>query len=72
VYRTYRDPQTGQKDRINLENKVDQYLRKHFKQYEKYFGPQETGQQSTEYVTISDVKEDIQVDDLTVVLLRRP
>jgi serine phosphatase RsbU (regulator of sigma subunit) len=72
VYRTYRDPQTGPKDRISLESKVDQYLRKHFKQYEKTFVPQETGQQSTEYVSLSSIKEDIQVDDLTVVLLRRP
>lgn len=71
VYRTYRDPQTGPKDRITLERKVDQYLRKHFKQYEKYFKQQESVEQPGEYVTISNVKEDIQEDDLTVVLLRR-
>ncbi len=72
VYRTYRDPQTNIKDRITIENKVDQYLRKHFKQYEIYFGKQESGDRSAEYVPIVNVKEDIQADDLTVVLLRRP
>jgi serine phosphatase RsbU (regulator of sigma subunit) len=72
VYRTYRDPQTGPKDRIALESKVDEYLRKHFKQYEKYFGRQESVDQPGEYVAISNIKEDIQEDDLTVVLLRRP
>jgi hypothetical protein len=72
VYRTYRDPQTGQKDRIILEGKVDQYLRKHFKQYELYFSKQESSDQTAEFVPISNVKEDVQEDDLTVVLLRRP
>ncbi len=72
VYRTYRDPQTSPKDRIILEGKVDQYLRKHFKQYELYFGKQESGDQTAEFVPISNVKEDVQEDDLTVVLLRRP
>jgi hypothetical protein len=72
VYRTYRDPQTSPKNGIQLERSVDQYLRKHFKQYELYFGTQDPVDQADEFVPISNIKEDIQEDDLTVVLLRRP
>lgn len=72
VYRTYRDPQTGPKDRIILEAQVDEYLRKHFKQYDLYFGLNEPNDSSSEFVAIKNIKEDNQLDDLTVVLLRRP
>jgi HAMP domain-containing protein len=72
VYRTYRDPQTGSRDRITLEKKVDLYLRKHFKQYDLCFGNQQQPGESVEFCTISGIKEDIQEDDLTIVLLRRP
>ena len=72
VYRTYRDPRTGPKDRIRIETKVDRYLRKHFRQYDAYFGPQGDHAPAAEYIAISNMKEDPQEDDLTIVLLRRP
>ncbi len=72
VYRTYRDPQTGPKDRIVLEAKVDRYLRKHFRQYSSHFGSPPEPDSASAYVAIAGLKEDIQVDDLTIVLLRRP
>ena len=72
VFRTYRDPQTGPTDRIRIEAKVDRYLRRHFKQYDSYFGPQGEHDPAAEYIAISNMKEDPQDDDLTVVLLRRP
>jgi serine phosphatase RsbU (regulator of sigma subunit) len=72
VYRTYRDPQTSAGDRIMFEAKVDDYLQKHFRQYASYFGkPAESGALA-EYRAMAGIKEDTQVDDLTVVLLRRP
>jgi hypothetical protein len=71
VYRTYRDPQTNDTDRITVEKKVEEYLRKHFKQYDKYFGNSKTETGSVEYIAIPNVKEDMQFDDLTVLLLRR-
>ncbi len=72
VYRTYRDSLTGASDQIRLEKKVDLYLRKHFKQYEKYFENQDASDNSDNFVIISGIKEEVQEDDLTVVLLRRP
>lgn len=72
IYRTYRDPTTGPKDQIRMENKVNDYLKKYFKQYEKYYNHSEITQLGGGYISISGIKEDIQKDDLTVVMLRRP
>lgn len=72
VFRTYRDPQTGTNDRIRIEAKVDRYLRKHFRQYESWFGVSAVSDPAAEYVDIPNIKEDPQNDDLTIVLLRRP
>jgi len=72
VYRTYRDPQTSSSDKITVETKVDNYLRKHFKQYELYFGKGGSGEPRVENIVISHLKEDVQEDDLTVLLVRRP
>ena len=71
VYRTYRDPSTSSKDRITIEKKVDDYLKKHFKQYELYFGTSRIQDPRVENIIIPNVKEDIQEDDLTVLLVRR-
>ena len=49
VYRTFRDPQTGPKDRIEMETKVDGFLAKHFRQYESYFGEQQQPDPSVDF-----------------------
>ena len=72
VYRTYRDPQTTPKDSITVERQVDEYLRKHFMQYKSYFGDGKIDEKSVDFCAIPNVKEDIQFDDLTVLLVRRP
>ncbi len=72
VYRTFHDPQTEPKDRIEMETKVDDFLAKHFRQYASYFGEQPQHDPKATYRAITGIKEDIQDDDLTVVLLRRP
>jgi serine phosphatase RsbU (regulator of sigma subunit) len=72
VFRTYRDPSTGQEDSISLEVKVNEFLEKHFLQYGTYFPKRMIGDRTGDLVKISGLKEDIQKDDLTVVLLRRP
>lgn len=72
VYRTFRDPETSPKNRISLELKVDQYLRKHFKQYDLYFQNSDSAPLSEDFISMGNMKEDEQRDDLTVFLLRRP
>ncbi len=72
VFRTYRDPSTGPADGISLEVKVNNFLEKHFVQYGEYFGRAAVGAPEGDSVRISGIKEEIQKDDLTVVLLRRP
>jgi serine phosphatase RsbU (regulator of sigma subunit) len=72
VFRTYRDPSTGPEDSISLEVQVNDFLEKHFLQYRAYFPEKTRGERTGDLVKINGIKEDIQKDDLTVVLLRRP
>ncbi|MDA3956995.1 SpoIIE family protein phosphatase [Oceanispirochaeta sp.] len=66
VFRLYLDPNAGVDDRIRIDNKVDDYLKKHFDQYRDYFRYPIVDEESPEYTYYSHLKEDAQYDDLTI------
>ena len=74
VFRLYKDPLAGSYDHASVDKKVDAFLKKHFKQYPVYCAHQSEHPQPalrTEYMIYTDVKEDEQFDDLTLVAIKK-
>lgn len=72
VFRLYRDAFTGPQDRIRLERKVDDFLGRHFRQYQELFGHRSGAGDGDGSVEFTHLKEDPQYDDLTLLVVRRP
>ncbi len=71
VFRLYRDPTAGVDNRVMVDRKIDEFLKKHFEQYRVYFNhPIEHGENG-QYVYYSHLKEDEQYDDLTILGIRK-
>ncbi len=72
MFRIYPDPRATEEDRITVDSKVDQFLKKCFKQYDRYFPePLEKNPDTAEYLTFVRLREDEQYDDLTIVGIRK-
>jgi serine phosphatase RsbU (regulator of sigma subunit) len=70
VFRLIPDPSAGPDDRVVVDAKLDQFLRAHFLQYEKYFSHRVEAAAGP-YVSFTHLREDEQYDDLTIVVIRR-
>jgi serine phosphatase RsbU (regulator of sigma subunit) len=66
VFRIYPDPQAQQVDRVQVDRKIDDFLKQHFRQYGVYFRDPIEVEEYPEYVWFPYLKEDEQFDDLTV------
>ena len=71
VYRLIPDPSAGAESRVNVDEKVEAFLRQHFLQYGRYFSHPVEGQHVPGYVTFTHIKEDEQYDDLTLLVIQR-
>lgn len=71
VYRLIPDPQAGDDSKVVVEAKVDAFLKKHFLQYARYFSHKVDGQDGASSLTFTNLKEDEQYDDLTLLVIRR-
>ncbi len=71
IFRLYPDPSAGIDDRITVDGKVNEFLRKHFNKYDSYFGHIFETDEKTGSVTFSHLKEDEQYDDLTILAIRK-
>ncbi|HUX11563.1 MAG TPA: SpoIIE family protein phosphatase, partial [Spirochaetia bacterium] len=72
IFRIYPDPRSSADDRIVVDSKINQFLRKCFKQYDRYFSqPLEKDPDTAEYLTFARLREDEQYDDLTIVGIRK-
>ncbi len=71
VFRLIRDPSAGENDVVTVDSKIDLFLKEHFKQYGLYFGHPLARAQDPGHVSFSNLKEDAQYDDLTILALRR-
>jgi hypothetical protein len=71
VFRLIRHPQAGAQNKVKVDQQVDGFLKKYFRQYPAYFShPLEAkpGEQSIEF---THLMEDEQFDDLTLLVMRR-
>ncbi|WP_455383443.1 SpoIIE family protein phosphatase, partial [Salinispira pacifica] len=71
IFRIYPDPRATADDRIEVDRRVDQFLRACFKQYDRYFHSPVDGSAESEYISFSRLREDEQYDDLTIVGIRK-
>ena len=72
VFRIYRDDMTGPRDTITMDAETDEFLRKHFRQYELWFSNRAVAAAPGPGVTFTNLKEEAQYDDLTLVVAGRP
>ena len=71
IFRIYPDPSAGSMDRIQIDVKINEFLKEHFLQYSRYFAHPVEAAENNNYVTFSHLKEDGQYDDLTVLGIKR-
>lgn len=71
IFRLFPDPNAGPGDKIMIYKKIDDFLRKHFDQYEKYFIHPLKHPDMPEYIYYTHLKENAQYDDLTVLAIRK-
>lgn len=71
IFRMYSKPGAGELDRVQVDCKVDSFLNAHFKQYNRYCSHRKPHPQLPEYMYYTEVFEDPQYDDLTLIALKR-
>ncbi|MBQ7158505.1 MAG: SpoIIE family protein phosphatase [Treponema sp.] len=69
VFRFYKEPGALESDVVRVDRKIDSFLQKHFNRYEQYCSQhRDTG--DVNYLYYTHLKEDEQLDDLTLIALR--
>ncbi len=71
IFRLVPDPTATKEDRIKVDIQIDEFLKKHFVEYSRFFHDPQPDPQFNEYVVFSYLKEDDQFDDLTLLAIRR-
>jgi HAMP domain-containing protein len=70
VFRLIPDPRAGAERKVVVDSKVDAFLQEHFLQYQGYFSHR-VEEASGAPVTFTNVREDEQYDDLTILVIQR-
>ncbi|MCR4790362.1 MAG: SpoIIE family protein phosphatase [Treponemataceae bacterium] len=74
AFRMYKDNNTGPYDHAVIDKKVDVFMKEHFLQYDTYCSEHSehpTPELQSEYMYYTNVKEDEQFDDLTLVAIKQ-
>jgi hypothetical protein len=71
MFRLYHGPDTGAGNKVLVDEKVDEFMKKHFLQYSSYFAHRLEPRQAPGSVTYTHLQEDDQYDDLTILVLRK-
>ena len=71
IFRMYRNPKAKETDRVQIDVKIDAFLKEHFQQYSDYCSHKKPHGQFEEYMYYINASEDYQYDDLTLVAIRR-
>ena len=71
VFRLYKDPAAQQEDRVLVDKKIDEFLKKHFLQYDSYVINIVENTEQKEYIYYTNIREDEQYDDLTILGVRK-
>ena len=69
VFRFYKEPTALETDVVRVDRKIDAFLKQHFNRYDFYCATQRDDG-DTNYLYYTHLKEDEQLDDLTLIALR--
>ena len=69
VFRFYKDPAATETDEVRVDRKIDSFLKAHFSRYDFYCASQRDDG-DLNYVYYTNLKEDEQLDDLTLIAVR--
>ncbi|MFP4373408.1 MAG: SpoIIE family protein phosphatase [Spirochaetaceae bacterium] len=71
VFRMYRPKDVTPDDRVQVDVRIDDFLRKHFRQYDRFFRHPLPEEGDPQYRHYARIREDEQYDDLTVLTIRK-
>ena len=71
IFRMYKNPKATEFDKVQVDAKVDDFLNKHFLQYNEYCAYRKPHSEFNEYLYYTEVFEDDQYDDLTLIAIKR-
>ncbi len=71
VFRMYQDSNAVDTDSIIVDKKIDLFLNKYFRQYQTYCCNRRPNNEYNEYLYYTNVKEDEQYDDLTILGIKK-
>ena len=71
IFRMYQDPKATDRDMVQVDKKIDLFLNKHFRQYQTYCGNRVPNTSYNEYLYYTNVREDQQYDDLTILGIKK-
>ena len=71
VFRLYKAPDVTPFDTVRVDKRIDAFLRAHFNRYDYYCSAQNELPNEQNYVEYTNVREDEQLDDLTLLAVRR-
>ena len=72
VFRMYKSPDVTAADVVRVDKKIDEFLEKHFNRYNYYCGVKQESAEGTNYFEYAYLREDEQLDDLTLLAVLRP
>jgi len=72
VFRMYKSPDVTAADVVRVDKKIDAFLEKHFNRYNYYCGVKRESAEGPNYFEYVYLREDEQLDDLTLLAVRRP
>lgn len=71
IFRMYRDPDATDLNMVKTDKKIDLFLNKHFRQYQTYCGNRKPNNDADEYLYYTNIREDQQYDDLTILAIQK-
>ncbi|AEF80705.1 SpoIIE family protein phosphatase [Leadbettera azotonutricia] len=71
MFRCYKDPKATADNRVLVDKKIDDFLKEHFLQYRSYCSFTRENPGNDAYMYYTNVKEDDQYDDLTILGIKR-
>jgi serine phosphatase RsbU (regulator of sigma subunit) len=71
MFRCYKNPQAAEDNRVMVDKKVDAFLKEHFLQYRTYCSYTREIPSNDAYMYYTQVNEDDQYDDLTILGIKR-
>ncbi len=71
IFRMYQDPKANETNLVKVDKKIDLFLNKYFRQYQTYCGNKRENTEAKEYLYYTNIREDDQYDDLTILVIKK-